>query len=78
MYEGQWLDNQRHGYGATTFPDGSKEEGKYKCNAICHGARRKNFPLKSNRIKTKVAQAVEQAKKAKETANQKADIAASR
>uniref|UniRef100_A0A803VC38 Uncharacterized protein n=1 Tax=Ficedula albicollis TaxID=59894 RepID=A0A803VC38_FICAL len=31
-YEGEWLDNLRHGYGCTTLPDGKKEEGKYRHN----------------------------------------------
>ena len=77
-YEGEWLNNQRHGYGVTTYPDGSKEEGKYKYNAITSGARRKNFAMKSNRIRTKVAHAIDRAQKAKETAIQKVDITSSR
>uniref|UniRef100_A0A803YSL8 Junctophilin 1 n=1 Tax=Meleagris gallopavo TaxID=9103 RepID=A0A803YSL8_MELGA len=32
-YEGEWANNKRHGYGCMTFPDGTKEEGKYKQNA---------------------------------------------
>ena len=68
------MENQRHGYGATTFPDGTKEEGKYKFNSITSGTRRKNFALKSSRSKTKVIQAVEKAQKAKETALQKVEI----
>uniref|UniRef100_A0A8C5FQ13 Uncharacterized protein n=1 Tax=Gadus morhua TaxID=8049 RepID=A0A8C5FQ13_GADMO len=33
-YEGEWLGNKRHGYGCTAFPDGTKEEGKYKQNVL--------------------------------------------
>uniref|UniRef100_A0A8C0AQ89 Uncharacterized protein n=1 Tax=Buteo japonicus TaxID=224669 RepID=A0A8C0AQ89_9AVES len=33
-YEGEWLNNRRHGYGCTMFPDGTKEEGKYKNNVL--------------------------------------------
>jgi len=74
MYEGEWLDNQRHGYGTTTFPDGTKEEGKYKFNSITSGTRRKNFAIKSSRSRTKVLHAIEKAQKAKETATQKVEI----
>uniref|UniRef100_A0A7N5JRL3 Uncharacterized protein n=1 Tax=Ailuropoda melanoleuca TaxID=9646 RepID=A0A7N5JRL3_AILME len=27
-YEGEWLDNLRHGYGCTTLPDGHREEAQ--------------------------------------------------
>lgn len=77
-YEGEWLQNQRHGYGCTTYPDGSKEEGKYKHNSLSNTTKRKNFSMKSNKIKIKVAHAVEQAQRAKETALQKSDMAMSR
>uniref|UniRef100_A0A3Q4GJD7 Uncharacterized protein n=1 Tax=Neolamprologus brichardi TaxID=32507 RepID=A0A3Q4GJD7_NEOBR len=33
-YEGEWLNNKRHGYGCTIFPNGTKEEGKYKNNTV--------------------------------------------
>uniref|UniRef100_A0A8C3JTP9 Uncharacterized protein n=1 Tax=Calidris pygmaea TaxID=425635 RepID=A0A8C3JTP9_9CHAR len=33
-YEGEWLDNLRHGYGCTTLPDGKKEEGKGSLSSI--------------------------------------------
>uniref|UniRef100_A0A3B4H7U5 Junctophilin 1b n=1 Tax=Pundamilia nyererei TaxID=303518 RepID=A0A3B4H7U5_9CICH len=33
-YEGEWLNNKRHGYGCTIFPNGTKEEGKYKNNML--------------------------------------------
>uniref|UniRef100_A0A6I8PF28 Junctophilin 1 n=1 Tax=Ornithorhynchus anatinus TaxID=9258 RepID=A0A6I8PF28_ORNAN len=33
-YEGEWLDNLRHGYGCTTLPDGRREEGKYRQNVL--------------------------------------------
>ena len=78
-YEGEWLNNQRCGYGRTTFPDSTQEEGKYKFNAIVSGGKKNNLiAIKLSKIKTKVSQAVDQAQKAKETAKQKADIASSR
>ena len=30
LYEGDWLDNNYHGYGIETWPDGAKYEGQYE------------------------------------------------
>uniref|UniRef100_A0A8C8UP70 Uncharacterized protein n=1 Tax=Peromyscus maniculatus bairdii TaxID=230844 RepID=A0A8C8UP70_PERMB len=40
-YEGEWLDNLRHGYGRTTLPDGHREEGKYRHNVLVKGTKRR-------------------------------------
>ncbi|CAK8684606.1 unnamed protein product [Clavelina lepadiformis] len=77
-YEGEWLENQRHGYGQTTYPDKSKEEGKYRQNVLSNGTRRRSFPLKAGKIKSKVAHAVAQAQKAEKAALQKSETAESR
>uniref|UniRef100_A0A3B3YS93 Junctophilin 1b n=1 Tax=Poecilia mexicana TaxID=48701 RepID=A0A3B3YS93_9TELE len=42
-YEGEWLNNKRHGYGCTVFPDSTKEEGKYKNNVLVRGIRKQTF-----------------------------------
>uniref|UniRef100_A0A803XLH0 Junctophilin 1 n=1 Tax=Meleagris gallopavo TaxID=9103 RepID=A0A803XLH0_MELGA len=44
-YEGEWLDNLRHGYGCTTLPDGKKEEGKYRHNVLVKGMKNSWPPL---------------------------------
>uniref|UniRef100_A0A8C2QVY1 Junctophilin 1 n=1 Tax=Capra hircus TaxID=9925 RepID=A0A8C2QVY1_CAPHI len=48
-YEGEWLDNLRHGYGCTTLPDGRREEGKYRHNVLVKGTKRRVLPLKSSK-----------------------------
>lgn len=78
QYEGEWLSNKRHGYGCTTFPDGTKEEGKYKQNILVSGKRKNLIPLRASKIREKVDRAVEGAQKAADIARQKAEIALSR
>lgn len=77
-YEGEWFGNKRHGYGCTTFPDGTKEEGKYKQNVLVSGKRKNLIPLRTSKIREKVDRAVEAAEKAADIAKQKAEIALSR
>uniref|UniRef100_A0A3Q3F9C1 Uncharacterized protein n=1 Tax=Labrus bergylta TaxID=56723 RepID=A0A3Q3F9C1_9LABR len=73
-----WAGNKRHGYGCTTFPDGTKEEGKYKQNVLVSGKRKNLIPLRASKIREKVDRAVEAAEKASDIAKQKAEIAMSR
>nr|XP_031543836.1 LOW QUALITY PROTEIN: junctophilin-2 [Vicugna pacos] len=77
-YEGEWLDNLRHGYGCTTLPDGHREEGKYRHNVLVKGTKRRVLPLKSSKVRQKVEHSVEGAQRAAAIARQKAEIAASR
>ncbi|KAB1262346.1 Junctophilin-2 [Camelus dromedarius] len=77
-YEGEWLDNLRHGYGCTTLPDGHREEGKYRHNVLVKGTKRRVLPLKSSKVRQKVEHGVEGAQRAAAIARQKAEIAASR
>ncbi|XP_060924641.1 junctophilin-3 isoform X3 [Limanda limanda] len=77
-YAGEWVGNKRHGYGCTTFPDSTKEEGKYKQNLLVSGKRKNLIPLRASKIREKVDRAVEAAEKASELAKQKAEIAMSR
>ncbi|NWQ82063.1 JPH2 protein, partial [Columbina picui] len=77
-YEGEWLDNLRHGYGCTTLPDGKKEEGKYRHNVLIKGMKKRVIPLKSAKIRQKVDRSVEGAQRAAAIARQKSEIAASR
>lgn len=76
-YEGEWLNNRRHGYGVTTFKDGSREEGKYKNNLFIP-YKKKKLIVRSKKVREKIDNAVKAAKKAAETARQKAEIAISR
>ena len=76
-YEGEWVNNRRHGYGVTTFKDGSKEEGKYKNNYFIP-YKKKKLMVRSKKVREKIDNAVKAAKKAAETARQKAEIAISR
>ena len=77
-YEGEWLDNLRHGYGCTTLPDGHREEGKYRHNVLVKGTKRRVLPLESSKVRQKVEHSVEGAQRAAAIARQKAEIAASR
>ena len=76
-YEGEWLNNQRHGFGVTVFPDGSKEEGRYKFNKFS-SRKRHSLPLRSRQTKNKVAFCVTNSHKAKDTAISKAHAASTR
>jgi L1 cell adhesion molecule like protein len=40
-YEGEWLDEQKHGYGVMIWPDSTKYEGKEKINNILFRAMEK-------------------------------------
>ncbi|XP_042070822.1 junctophilin-1-like [Haplochromis burtoni] len=77
-YEGEWLNNKRHGYGCTIFPNGTKEEGKYKNNMLIRGIRKQLFPLKNTKTKQKVDRAIEGAVRAAAIARTKVEIAISR
>lgn len=77
-YEGQWMGNLRHGYGCTSFPDGTVEEGKYKHNVMVGSGRKAVISMKSGKFREKIDHAVHAAKRAMEVAKQKADIAVSR
>ena len=76
-YEGFWLNNRRHGYGITTFKDGSREEGKYKHNQFC-AAKKSKLSIRSGKAKEKIENALKMARKAAEVAKQKAEIAMTR
>ena len=76
-YEGEWLNNRRHGYGMTTFKDGTTEEGKYKNNHFIP-YKKKKLMVRSKKVREKIDNAIKAAKKAAETARQKAEIAISR
>uniref|UniRef100_A0A8C0UI04 Uncharacterized protein n=1 Tax=Cyanistes caeruleus TaxID=156563 RepID=A0A8C0UI04_CYACU len=52
-YEGEWLNNRRHGYGCTMFPDGTKEEGKYKNNILVRGIRKQLIPIRNTKTREK-------------------------
>ncbi|XP_067834308.1 junctophilin-3-like [Heptranchias perlo] len=77
-YEGGWLSNRRHGYGRTTFPDGGREEGKYRLNALVSGKVRNLIPLRRSKVREKVERAVESARRAAAIARQKEEMAESR
>ena len=76
-YEGLWLNNRRHGYGITTFKDGSREEGKYKHNQFCV-VKKSKLSIRSGKAKEKIESALKMARKAAEVAKQKAEIAMTR
>ena len=71
------MNNRRHGYGMTTFKDGSKEEGKYKQNYFVP-TRKKNLIVRAGKTKEKIENALKAARKASEVAKQKAEIAITR
>jgi len=78
-YQGEWYNNKKYGYGATTFKDGSKEEGKYKNNIlISSNYKSKLMVLQKSKIRDRIDAAVLSAQRASQLANQKADIAVSR
>lgn len=77
-YEGEWMANQRQGYGSTTFSDGTKEEGKYKYNILVASKKKNVLGVKTAKVKERVDTALRQARKAMEVAKQKGDIALSR
>lgn len=78
-YEGEWHNNKKHGYGITTFRDGSKEEGKYKCNILITSQKKKHlFLIRSAKFRERIEAAVSSAQRASKYALQKADIAVSR
>lgn len=75
-YAGEWWKNQKHGYGITTFPDGSTEEGKYKNNVLVVSSKKRiAFVLRPSKIRERIDSAVAAAKTAQQTAMKKADIA---
>lgn len=65
VYEGQWANDQRQGYGVTTFPQGQVFEGHYKLNLFVGLKKQTLLPKKS---KEKVQVARMQANKAKKSA----------
>ncbi|XP_054443909.1 junctophilin-1-like [Pteronotus mesoamericanus] len=73
-YEGEWV-NKRHGYGCTVFPDGSKEEGKYKNNILVRGIRKQLIPIRNTKTREKVDRAIEGAQRAAAMARTKVEIA---
>lgn len=78
-YEGEWHNNKKHGYGVTTFRDGTKEEGKYKCNVLITSQKKKHlFLIRSAKFRERVEAAVNSSARASKYALQKADIAVSR
>lgn len=78
-YEGEWHNNKKHGYGVTTFRDGTKEEGKYKCNVLITSQKKKHlFLIRSAKFRERIEAAVSSSTRASKYALQKADIAISR
>lgn len=78
-YEGEWHNNKKHGYGVTTFRDGVKEEGKYKCNVLITSQKKKHlFLIRSAKFRERIEAAVSSSQRASKYALQKADIAVSR
>lgn len=78
-YEGEWHNNKKHGYGVTTFRDGTKEEGKYKYNVLVTSQKKKHlFLIRSAKFRERIDAAVSSAQRASKYALQKADIAVSR
>ena len=61
----------------TTFKDGTTEEGKYKNNHFIP-YKKKKLMVRSKKVREKIDNAIKAAKKAAETARQKAEIAISR
>lgn len=78
-YEGEWHNNKKHGYGVTTFRDGTKEEGKYKYNVLITSQKKKHlFLIRSAKFRERIDAAVSSSQRASKYALQKADIAVSR
>lgn len=78
-YAGEWYQNKKNGYGVTTFPDGTTEEGKYKNNLLIVSSKKRiAFVLRPTKLKERIDSAVNAAKTAQQTAMKKADIAISR
>lgn len=78
-YEGEWHNNKKHGYGVTTFRDGTKEEGKYKYNVLTTSQKKRHlFLIRSAKFKERIEAAVSSSQRASKYALQKADIAVSR
>lgn len=78
-YEGEWCNNKKHGYGITTFRDGTQEEGKYKNNVLITSQKKKHlFLIRSRKFRERIEAAVSSAQRASKYALQKADIAVSR
>lgn len=63
----------------TTFRDGTREEGKYKCNVLITSQKKKHvFLIRSAKFRERIEAAVSSAQRASKYALQKADIAISR
>lgn len=63
----------------TTFRDGTKEEGKYKCNVLITSQKKKHlFLIRSAKFRERIEAAVSSSQRASKYALQKADIAVSR
>lgn len=78
-YEGEWHNNKKHGYGVTTFRDGTKEEGKYKYNVLITSQKKKHlFLIRSAKFRERIEAGVSSSQRASKYALQKADIAVSR
>ncbi|XP_036342855.1 uncharacterized protein LOC118752117, partial [Rhagoletis pomonella] len=78
-YEGEWYNNKKHGYGVTTFRDGSFEEGKYKNNILITSQKKKHlFLARSRKFRDRITIAVNSAQRALKMAMQRSDIAISR
>lgn len=78
-YEGEWHNNKKHGYGVTTLRDGTREEGKYKCNVLITSKKKKHlFLIRSAKFRERIEASVSSSQRASKYALQKADIAVSR
>lgn len=63
----------------TTFRDGTREEGKYKCNVLITSQKKRHvFLIRSAKFRERIEAAVSSAQRASKYALQKADIAISR
>jgi len=78
-YEGEWYNNRKHGYGVTTFRDGTVEEGKYKNNILITSQKKKHlFLARSRKLRDRIAAALSSAQRALKMAMQRSDMAISR
>ncbi|WP_411026675.1 hypothetical protein, partial [Salmonella sp. s54395] len=71
-------NNKRHGYGTFTYPDGKREVGKWKNNALVSSGKKKVFVMGAKKLTERVDKAVTLARQGSSSARQKADFAISK
>jgi len=73
---GEWLNNQKNGYGVTTLRDGTRLAGRYRRNVLLSSTSDvKPFLMRGGRLREQVENATKEAEHAAKLAKDRAQIA---